>query len=60
VIDSVTKRVELFRLAGNQLAAVPAGPDGWLRSEALHARFISSDARLIVEDADDPAARVTI
>jgi Uma2 family endonuclease len=57
------KAPELFRLAGDQYVAVVADAKGLLLSEALAVRFgclPRTSARLVLEDAADPAIRVEI
>jgi Uma2 family endonuclease len=61
VVDRDTKRPEVYRLAGQQYAAVQADGDGWVHSETLGVRFTATAAgRLVIEDVGDPVTRTEL
>lgn len=60
VVDRDTKKPEIYRLTGSQYLVVQSDSQGWLRSEVLKVRFACTEGRLVIEDLDDPSARVEV
>jgi Uma2 family endonuclease len=61
VIDRDTKHPEVHRLAGSQYVAVQPDSHQGVRSVVLNVRLIRTEGdRLVIEDLDDPTARVEI
>jgi Uma2 family endonuclease len=60
VVDRDTKKPEIYRLAGSQYLALQPDSEGWLRSEALKVRLACTEGRLVIDDLDDPSARVDV
>ena len=63
VIDRDTKRPEIYRAAGSELAAMEPDADGWLLAETLMMRFRAVEGRsgrLRIEDAIETSVHVEI
>jgi Uma2 family endonuclease len=60
VVDRDTKKPEIYRLSGSQYLAVHPDFERWLRSEVLKVRLACTEGRLLIEDLDDPSARVEL
>ena len=62
VIDRDTKRPEIYRLAGSELAMLQPDAEGWVRAETMSVRFRAPEGRsaLQIEDIIDPTIVVEI
>ena len=52
VIDRDTKRPEIYRLAGSELAMLQPDADGWVRAETMSVRFRQAEGRSVLQIED--------
>ena len=52
VIDRDTKRPEIYRLAGSELAMLQPDADGWVRAETMSVRFRQAEERSVLQIED--------
>src|SRR5438093_868066 len=52
VIDRDTKRPEIYRLAGSELAMLQPDAEGWVRAETMSVRFRQAEERSVLQIED--------